>query len=308
MRKKLFQIPALIIFLLYSIGLGQDGTNEKPVLNPETIIVISYQNSPNDKSQIEDEINSLNANIKGWEVRLNSLKIRFRRWLAVESLDDYKIAPLSLDINDEDYFGKYYVEESFDEVFKKAILNDTESKVLQLVIDNAQEKKRLAERGKWDIFATIRGRCNYYGLNEDDQSTNYYSASLGLNIKKMDKEVLNYSILKAESDILNIQTHLADRKIELATKIRQQKEELIKQLDQWKSATESCRTRKEIFELKLEKYLAGEESVDILLQAFRSLISTEHGLFRLENDYFDNIRDLDYLCGVYFEKLGITIE
>ncbi|MFQ5604812.1 MAG: hypothetical protein ACE5HS_16195 [bacterium] len=108
----------------------------------------------------------------------------------MESLDNYKIAPISPGLEQENYFGRYYVGEKYEAVLARALANDTESKVLRLVIENAREKKRLAERGRWDIFVNARGRYNYLGLNEDEISPNGYVLNLGLKINKFDSEVL----------------------------------------------------------------------------------------------------------------------
>ncbi|MFQ5604811.1 MAG: TolC family protein [bacterium] len=112
----------------------------------------------------------------------------------------------------------------------------------------------------------------------------------------------------AVADIANVEAQIQDREQELAAKIRQGKGEVEKQRSQLLTANEILQSRKQIYELKLKGYRAGTESIDNLLQAFRSLVDTETDLHDLVNDYFDNIRDLDFLCGVYFEKLGIEVK
>ena len=77
---------------------------------------------------------------------------------------------------------------------------------------------------------------------------------------------------------------------------------------QLKSLYESRRSRREVYDSKLQRYRAGAESVDNLLQSFRSLVDTDLNYHGAVNDYFDNIRDLDDLCGVYFEKLGLEVQ
>jgi len=56
------------------------------------------------------------------------------------------------------------------------------------------------------------------------------------------------------------------------------------------------------------KRKSGNETVDNLIQALRSLSNTEVDFYKVANDYFDNVRDLQYLCGVYFEELGIDVQ
>lgn len=52
-------------------------------------------------------------------------------------------------------------------------------------------------------------------------------------------------------------------------------------------------------------FISEQESVDNLIQAFRSLVSTHETLFQLENNYLDLIRDLDYVCGQYFTVINL---
>jgi len=261
----------------------------------------------NEFRQIQDEIKSLESDIKSKEVSINSYKIQLQRWLGIESIATFTIEPIYYDVNAHDYFGSYYVSESYDTILNRALENDTEIEVLNLVIENAKEKRRLAERGKWDIFVSGSARYNYFKYNDEEISPNGYSVSTGLNIKRFDKNVLNYSIQKANADILNVEAYIEDRKVEIAAEIKEGKEKVQNQQQQMESIYESLTSRKQIYELKLEHYLTGDESVDNLIHVFRSLMDTEEDFYELLNDYFDNIRDLDYLCGVYFEKLGIKV-
>jgi len=261
-----------------------------------------------ERQQIEDEIRSLDSDIKGREMTVGSLEIKFRRWLGVKSLDDYYIEPIPLGLDGGDYFGKEYVERSYEAVLERAFANDTEIKIMRLIIENAREKKRLAEKGKWDFFVSLNGRYNYMGPQGQYPLKEDYYAGAGLKINRLDAEVLHYSRAKAESDILSMQALIKDRKLEMATRIRELKGELEKQREQLKSIYESMQSRQSVYDVKQQRYLHGEESVDNLIQAFRSLLNTEVDLYKVANDYFDNVRDLQYLCGIYFEELGIDIK
>jgi outer membrane protein TolC len=265
-----------------------------------------------DRQQIMDELRALDSDIKGWEVRVSSIRIQLQRQLGVASIEPFRVEPISLKpvpseaegLGEKDYLGKYYVEEDYTTILKKALANDTQIKVLRRVIENAREKKRLAEQGRWDIFASIGGR--YENFSQDSERN--YSIDIGLSIQKFDSEVLNYSRLKAEADILNTQARIRDTEFGLEARIQERKGEAENQRKQLQSLHESLQSRKDIYTFKLERYLKGEESIDNLIHAFRSLLNTEKELYEVGNDYFDNIRDLDNLCGVYFEKLGIQVK
>ena len=105
-----------------------------------------------------------------------------------------------------------------------------------------------------------------------------------------------------------MQARIEDRELETATRIYQERGEAENRRKQLESLYERLQSREQIYTLKRESYLKGEESIDKLLQAFRSLLDTEEECYEVGNDYFGNIRDLDYRCAVYFQKLGIEVE
>jgi len=268
----------------------------------ESLLVERWvKDHPSEGEQIRDEISSLDSEIKGWEVVVSSKKVQLQRKMGLESLEGYRIEPVPLGLGEDDYYGRHYVEESYEEVIRRAIANDVEIKVLKSVMKAAEEKKLLAEKGKWDIFASVGGQYSYEGSDGGRD----YSFSVGLNIKRFDRSVLNYSLLKAEEDILNVRARIRDRELEIAARIRQEKGEAENRRRQLESLYGSLKSRERMYRIKLERYLKGEEAVDNLIQAFRSLLETHVRCYRVGNDYLDNIRDLDFLCGVYFGKLGM---
>ena len=266
------------------------------------------QEHPADRQQIEDEINSLNSDIRGGEVQVASLEIRLQRELGLKSLEGFRIEPVPLGLGQTEYYGKHYVDEDYEILLERAVDNDVEIKVLHRVRESALEKKRLAEQGRWDSFVTVDGQYSYAGFNGDDDPENDYSMGVGLRVKKFDTKVLEYSRLKAEEDILNVEARIRDRELETATRIYQEKGEAENRRKQLESLYESLLSRKSMYTTKRESYLKGEESIDNLLQAFRSLLDTESRCYEVGNDYFSNVRDLDYRCAVYFQKLGIEVE
>ena len=263
------------------------------------------QAHPADGEQVEDELNSLDSRIKGWEVRVASTRIKLQKQLAVESLEGMVLEPIPFGIGEQDYFGRYYVDESYETILQKALANNTEIKVLQRVIENAQERKRLAEQGRWDMSMSAGGRYSY--ARDHDQG-NRYALDAGLRIKKFDAEVLNYSRRKAEADILNTEARIRELELEMGAEIRELKGEAETQREQLRSLRESRHSRRRVYALKRERCRQGEESIDNLIQVFRALVDTDMDYYETGNDYFDNIRALDDLCGIYFEKLGMVVE
>lgn len=261
-----------------------------------------------DIRQLKDEIASMESNIQGWDITVNTLRIHLQRWIGLESLEGYRIKPIKLNFDDENYFGKYYVKAAPEIIFEKALKNDTEFKVLEVIKRNAAEKKRLAEKGKWDIFFSAAGRYNMPNSIDGFDDADYLSVNAGIQIKRFDESILRYTIQKAESDILNIESTIEDHRIDLTSQIQRLKNTLIMKKEQIISSEKSLKSRKKIYEIKKENFLNGTESVDNYIHSFRSLTNTERAQYNHQNNYFDIVRDLDFICGYYFEFLNIKLD
>ena len=258
-----------------------------------------------EQQQLEGEINSLTSKIQGWEIEVQSLLINMKRWISATNFEKYTVKSVDIDFEIDGYFGEYYVLAPFDDILRKAIQNDTELKVLNLIQKNAIEKKRLAEKGKWDIFLSVEGQYNYRdNLNNTDYAP-YYKAVTGLEIKRFDISIIRNTIQKAEADIQHIQTTIEDRRIEMASEITQKKVTLIIKKEQVQSSRKSLFSWQKIYDMKMDNFINSTETVDNYIQAFRSLTSTMEETLHHENKYMDAIRDFDYICGVYFQFLGI---
>jgi len=261
--------------------------------------------SSSDKEQIEGEITSLNSEITGWEITLYSLQLNMQRFMNVNYIDLNQLMKIEIDFNEPGYFGEYYIKESSDTIFQQALNNDTEFKVLGIIKKNAEEKKRLAEKGKWDIYATTGGRYNFYELLEGTKQDNFFMADAGLKIKINDRKVLENTIAKAHADINAIEYTIIDRRKLIQSEILQLKDALTKKKEQMISTSSSLKSWERAYASKKQSYITGKESVDNYIQVFRSLVNTNQSLFQLENNYLDLIRDLEYVCGTYFTVINL---
>jgi outer membrane protein TolC len=226
-------------------------------------------------------------------------------YMNVKNIDLSQLAVINVDYSKPDYFGRYYIEEPTDSIFKKALNNDSEFKVLGIIKKNAEEKKRLAQKGKWDVFATTGGRYNYYELQGGARQDNYLIADAGLKIKLYDNTVLKNTIAKAQADISAIEYTIADREKLISSDIEKLKDGLIKKKEQLINTLESLNSWNKIYQSKKQMYLSDRESVDNFIQSFRSLVTTEENRYNLENNYLDTIRDFDFICGTYFEYIEL---
>lgn len=265
---------------------------------------ITKRNS--DKEQISGEITSLNSKITGWEITLYSLQLQMQRFMNVNQIHLDQLMKIEINFNNHDYIGKYYIDETTDSIFNKALNNDTEFKVLGIIKKNAEEKKRLAEKGKWDIYATTGGRYNFYKLTDNERQGNFLTANAGIKIKINDPKVLRNTIAKAQADIEAIDYTIADRRKLIKSEILQLKDALTKKKEQIISTVTSLQSWKRTYSTKKQSFIMQEQSVDNYINAFRSLVTTHETLLQLENNYLDIIRDLDYVCGEYFAIINMV--
>ncbi len=258
-----------------------------------------------DRDQIEGEITNLNSKITGWEIELYALQLQIQLNMNMEQIKLNQLMKIDVDFTETDYYGKYYIMEATDSIFQKALKNDTEFKVLGIIKNNAEEKKRLAEKGKLDIYATTGGRYNYYQFLEGTRHDNFITANAGIKFKINDNQVLKNTIAKAEADIQAIEYTIEDRRKLIQSDILQLKDALTKKKEQIISTSASLKSWERTYNTKKELYLKKKESIENLIQSFRSLVSTKERLLELENNYLDKIRDLDYVCGEYFTVINI---
>lgn len=258
-----------------------------------------------DKEQIVGEITSLSSKITGWEIYLYSLQLEMQLRMNIENIDLNQLMKIDLDFNEPNYLGEYYIMEVTDTIYQKALNNDTEFKVLGVIKENAEEKKRLAEKGNLDIYATAGGRYNYYELIGGVRQNDFLMADAGIKIKINDRKVLENTIAKAQADIYSIEYIIDDRRKFIRKDILRLKDALTKKKEQLISTSASLTSWERIYATKKNLYLQKQESVDNLIQAFRSLVSTKENFLGLENNYLDRIRDLDYVCGEYFSVINL---
>jgi hypothetical protein len=263
--------------------------------------------SEDSRRQIKGEIDGLNSELTGWAIENNSIKIDLQRYMNLDEIKYEQIQTIILDFEKNDYFGKYYINEPIDSIFSKALANDTEFKILHIIKQNAQEKKRLAEKGQWDIFTTIGGRYYFHETLAGITQDKYFSGYGGLSITRSDNQILKNTIAKAKADIAAIDFTITDRKNEIFAEIEKLKDSLLKKKEQLLSINKSLRLAESTYRLKYKNLTNGTESIDVFLQNFRTLVELEENRFHLENNYLDIIRNFDYICGIYFEFLDIKM-
>jgi hypothetical protein len=263
---------------------------------------------PMEKQQLQNEQNTLHSEIDNWIIQVNSLKLELKTQLHVDNLDDFIIETIPLDFDSTRYYGQEYITNSYESVLAKALQNDNEIKIMIKTMQAAEEKKTLVKRGKWDILFSGEMRYNYNTESDLAGHKDYSSVGAGLALRRFDEKTLEYSRLKAEADILSIQAQIQSRQTDVASQIKRDQEEAKSNKMIFCANSQNVDSRWSTFQDKLTNYLIGKETVDNLIIAFRSHLTSEIDRFWTYNHYLDNIRNLDHLCGVYFSRLGIEVK
>ncbi len=161
------------------------------------------------------------------------------------------------------------------------------------------------ETGNLDIYATTGGRYNYLELAGGEKQDKFLTANAGIKIKINDRKVLKYTIAKAQADINAIEYTIENRRRFIQSDIFQLKDALTKKKEQLINTASSLSSWEKTYAIKKELFINGQETIDNLIQAFRELVSTNETFLKLENNYLDLIRDLDYVCGEYFTVINV---
>jgi hypothetical protein len=271
----------------------------------DDLILLAEAIRGNDRVEVLDRIQSLESDIRVWELRIATREIQLAQLLVIQPDSIAAISEVQIDVSSPKHLGRHYVAEPFSRILKRALTHDTESEILRSVIENAEEKIRLAERGKWDITVALDGRYNYgeTGAGRDDT----YSAGMGLRLKKFDRKVLRHSRSKALADVRSAEAQIEQRAARLQSRIGEHKVELDNLVDRISQLTSLSESRHQIYTFKRQDFLNQAITLDELLNASRNLLTTEEDYHATIAEYLNTIRSLDSVCGVYFAKLGIDI-
>jgi outer membrane protein TolC len=212
----------------------------------------------------------------------------------------------SFDLYSEDYYGKSYLSRTVDELLAEAELNDIKIRVLENARANSVEKMRLAEEGKWDVFADLNGR---YDINGDGslRDDNGYLMGLGLRVTKIDPVLLSYSLSRAVAEIKEYDTLIREQHLQIKNQIDREWFMARNRRKQYEGLLESVKSQHEVYLQKRKDYAEGKESIDNLIDYRKQLMQTQLSLVQSLHGFYWSIVRLDHACGVYFGQLGIEL-
>lgn len=269
------------------------------------LTIARVQSNPAERQQIETAIQSEEADIIRYEETLNHILIFLRFSIGREELSISQVN--SFDLYAEDYYGKWYLSRTVEELLGEADRNDINIRILENARKNSLEKKRLAEEGKWDIFTDLNGQ---YDINGDGsrREENGYFMGAGLRVTKIDPVLLGYSLSRAVAEINEYDALIREQ--HLRTKDRIDREWFIarNRRKQYEGLLESVKAQRGVYLQKRKDYAEGKESIDNLIDYRKELMNTQASLVQSLHGFYWSIVRLDHACGVYYNKLGINLD
>jgi outer membrane protein TolC len=287
------------------VMLERVSVTKQAIADYEKILALPcIKDKPAEQRQVTGECISLNANIASYEGSVNSYRVYLKSEIGLENL------PLShigrMDLYAKDYYGKSYVTRSEQELLAEAERNDVETRVLENAKKNSEEKRRLAQKGKWDIFLNFNGAYDYEGSGSRED-TSEYQVSAGVEIKLIDPGLLGISLKKAEAEIRKYESQIAGQQLEIKNDINVdwvRSRQFRNQIDELMASVAS---RRKVYEQKLKDYTEGKGTIDNLIQARKDFLTAQIDLTGVLGNFYEATGRLDSASGVYFQKLGITI-
>lgn len=261
------------------------------------------RNSQNDLLQIEDQVQVFQSRSVDFKGDAEASLISLMENLGIDDVGLNEICHLEL-INGGDYYGRRYIDLDIQDVIDEAIENDVEIRVIKVARSNAELKKDLAKKGKWDIFGKLFGNYDFDQHGDDRRKRSGYEVGLGFSIQRNDPKLLLLSMRQAESEIkrFNAQIEWRQRKVQHRIKARVSQARSLRQLIEELKASRSL--RRSVFSQKLKSYQDGAESIDNLINTRDSLYDTERDLLERLSDFFEIVIELDVASGFYFKHLG----
>ncbi len=264
------------------------------------------QSNPVQRSQAENEIQSLQADIIRGEEHINSLLLALQLDLGMDNLSLSQIITLDM-FNSKHFYGQSYLSRTADELLVEANQNDIRIRVLENAKKNSIEKKRLAQEGKWDIFVDIDAQYDMNGSGSLRDENGYF-LGIGFRIRKIDSTLLGYSLRRAIAEINKYNAMIRGQRLDTKKQIDEEWFKAKIRRKEYEELLESVDSRRRVYLQKRKDYADGKEIIDNLIDSRRQLLTTQISLTHGLEGFYSSIARLDHACGVYFTKLGVDIQ
>jgi len=254
--------------------------------------------------QIEGEIQQLKADVTQREEWTKRTLLALQLMIGLDELSISEVA--ELDLYAKDYYGKRYAGRKMENLLEDAHKNDVKIRVLRNARQNSIEKKRLADEGKWDVFVDF---STNYDMQAEGNFTNRdgYLVFLGLEVKKIDPTLLDYSRNRAIAEIQEYEALIREQRLKTRHQIELQWLFANNRRERYDQLSENIKSRRKVYQQKRKAYLERRDSLDNLINARNELLWVQEDLNRCLGGFYESITFLDHACGVYFDKLQINI-
>jgi outer membrane protein TolC len=126
-------------------------------------------------------------------------------------------------------------------------------------------------------------------------------------VQRNDPRLLDLSVRQSRADIGQLDAQIALRNRELASEIRRSLNQAESTRRVIRELTASSESRRNLHQQELTEFLAGNETVENLIQARRQLFMTMEDLNEEVFEFYDVALDLDEASGQFFVQLGDLI-
>lgn len=259
-----------------------------------------------DVSLVRDQIQAYQSRLVEQDGEIAAAHISLMDRLGLDGLPLSSIT--TMDLYARDFYGAQYLDESPQELTAAAVETDVEVLVMETARENARLKRRLAERGEWDIVGRLVGGYDFESRGDDSDKRRGYRAGVAFSVERNDPRLLHLSLRRALAEENKYEARIAYRRRQLGNEITRRLGQAASLRSVIREMEASRELRRAVFAEKRQAYLAGNETLDNVIQARGQLFGTERDLLANLSDFFEVVVDLDIATGAYFARLEGILE
>jgi outer membrane protein TolC len=261
---------------------------------------------PRDTAQLRDEIQSYQSQLVDRVGDVAAARINLLNQIGVEELAPEAVDRMTFD--PANFYGSHYLTRDPARLIDETVTNDVEIRVLQIARDNAELKRQLALKGRWDIVGRLFAGYDFRARGDDPAERSGYRAGVAFSVRRNDPKLLRISLLRAEAEIRKYDARVEFRRREVANELRRRlvQADSLRKVVVERSA--SLGLRRGVFEQKRSAYVDGADTIENLLQARSQLYDTGEELVESLGELYSIIVELDDASGRYFLQLGDAVQ
>ncbi len=257
--------------------------------------------SANDIFYLENQIEDYRSEILEEQNELESTIFRLLDELGLQPGEAEEIFREPIDFS-RTLNGRYF-DVSSEDLLNRSIAADVEIRILEIAERNAALKAELARAGKLDIVGKLFSRYDAESIGRGSQREAEFLFGAAIEISRIDPKLLMLTERQAGAEVMQFATLQERRKRRVSSRI----ESNLAQLNNRREIIEELQTvlydKKKLFEIEVEEYFQGRETVENLLRSRNSILSTEYQISRNYTSYMTRVALLDEVSGLYYEEI-----